>query len=59
LPCDISATDRYFKEDITEPPFTLNPDSTINVPDGAGIGVEVIRERLDEAKALWQELDPY
>lgn len=59
LPCDISATDRYFKEDITEPPFTLNPDSTINVPDGAGIGVEVIRERLDEAKALWQSLDPY
>ncbi|MEQ8676174.1 MAG: o-succinylbenzoate synthase [Aggregatilineales bacterium] len=59
LPCDISATDRYFKEDITEPPFTLNPDSTIDVPHGTGIGVEVIRERLDEAKALWQEINPY
>lgn len=57
LPCDISATDRYFDPDITEPPFTLNADSTITVPDGVGIGVEVIRERLDEAKARYTALD--
>jgi O-succinylbenzoate synthase len=46
LPNDISATDRYFKEDITRP-FVLNKaDSTITVPTGAGIGVEVDQDRL-------------
>jgi O-succinylbenzoate synthase len=40
LPNDISATDRYYHQDITDP-FVLNPDGTITVPDGPGIGVEV------------------
>ena len=59
LPCDISATDRYFDPDITEPPFVLQPDSTLNVPNGIGIGVEVIPERVQEAVARWYELDMY
>ncbi len=53
LPSDISATDRYFDEDITEPAFYLGPDSTIAVPEGMGIGVEVQRERLEGAEARW------
>jgi len=59
LPCDISATDRYFDPDLTEPAFTLNDDSTITVPDGAGIGVDVVRERLQAANAHWRENHPY
>ncbi len=59
LPCDISATDRYFNPDITEPPFVLQPDSTLLVPDGIGSGVEVIRERVAEAEARWQAHYPY
>lgn len=59
LPCDISATDRYFAPDIVEPPFTLNTDSTITVPDGSGIGVEVQPERLEAAKAHWSKIVPY
>lgn len=59
LPCDISATDRYFNPDITEPPFVLRPDSTLAVPDGIGIGVEVIRERLEGAVAMWEEEKTY
>ena len=59
LPCDISATDRYFNPDITEPPFVINDDSTLSIPDGIGIGVEVIRERLEEAVARWNERDQY
>jgi o-succinylbenzoate synthase len=46
LPGDISATDRYYKEDITQERFTLNPDSTITVPGGVGLGVSVDREKL-------------
>lgn len=39
LPGDISATDRYYEEDITEERFVLNADSTIDVPDQPGLGV--------------------
>lgn len=59
MPCDISATDRYFNPDITEPPFVLNPDSTLSVPDGLGIGVDVIPERLTEAVAYWEAQNEY
>jgi len=59
LPSDISATDRYFDPDITEPPFVLNDDSTLSVPDGIGIGVEVQRDRIEEAKARWDEYKPF
>ena len=41
LPGDISASDRYYKEDITYQRFSLNPDSTINVPTGPGLGVSI------------------
>ncbi|PJF24635.1 MAG: o-succinylbenzoate synthase, partial [Phototrophicales bacterium] len=59
LPCDISATDRYFNPDITEPPFVLQSDSTLLVPDGIGSGMEVIVERVAEAEARWQAHYPY
>lgn len=59
LPCDISATDRYFNPDITEPPFVLGPNSTLAVPDGVGLGVEVVRERLETAVARWHEAAVY
>lgn len=48
LPGDISATDRYYKEDIAAPSFVLNPDSTIDVPTKPGLGVEVLSDRLDQ-----------
>ena len=48
LPNDISASDRYFGEDIVSPEFKLNPDGTISVPSGPGIGVEVKMEKLEE-----------
>jgi O-succinylbenzoate synthase len=41
LPGDISASSRYFREDVIETPFTLNPDSTLSVPTGPGLGVKV------------------
>ncbi len=46
LPGDISATERYYNPDITAP-FVLNAeDSTINVPKGPGLGVEIDMARL-------------
>ena len=49
LPGDISASDRYFHEDIVEPAFTVSQDGTMAVPTGPGIGVRVIPERLQAA----------
>ena len=46
LPGDISASDRYYERDIAEPRFSLNSDSTIDVPDKPGLGVDVIQEEL-------------
>jgi L-alanine-DL-glutamate epimerase-like enolase superfamily enzyme len=52
----ISATDRYFALDLTEPAFVLGPGSTIAVPDGYGIGVDVQRDRVEVAAARWRTL---
>jgi O-succinylbenzoate synthase len=47
LPGDISASKRYYKEDIVVPEFVVNPDGTMDVPAGPGIGVEVNMRALD------------
>jgi O-succinylbenzoate synthase len=47
LPGDISATDRYYAQDITVERFTLNADSTITVPGGPGLGVSVDPAAVD------------
>jgi len=59
LPCDISATSRYYARDLTEPPFELQPDSTLLVPQGPGLGVEVHESRVQEAADLWEREYPY
>ena len=45
LPGDVSASKRYWKEDIIEPEVTVTPDGLINVPDAPGTGYAV-NERL-------------
>lgn len=49
LPGDISASDRYYAEDITHEQFQLNADSTITVPDTAGLGINIDQEALERA----------
>lgn len=46
MPGDTSASDRYFERDLTEP-FVVDPDGTMAVPTGPGIGVEPIPEVLE------------
>ena len=47
LPGDISASKRYYKEDIVDPAFEVAADGTMAVPTGPGIGVNVVMDRLD------------
>jgi O-succinylbenzoate synthase len=48
LPGDISASERYYEQDIADPNFVLNVDSTIDVPRGPGLGVNVNLAALEK-----------
>ncbi|HKG54874.1 MAG TPA: o-succinylbenzoate synthase [Anaerolineales bacterium] len=48
LPGDISASDRYYQRDITNERFVLNDDSTIDVPNGHGLGITIDEEALKQ-----------
>ncbi len=58
LPGDISASDRYYKRDITRERFSLNKDSTIDVPRGAGLGVTIDADALNSFTLAHLELKP-
>jgi o-succinylbenzoate synthase len=47
LPGDVSASSRYWAEDIIEPEVTVNSRGEIEVPDGIGSGFTVRRDRID------------
>ena len=44
LPGDVSASERYFATEIIGEPFTVQPDGTMRVPTGPGIGVTVLEK---------------
>jgi O-succinylbenzoate synthase len=48
LPGDVSASERYWEEDIIEPPVSVSRTGTITAPDGHGIGFEVNEDFVDE-----------
>jgi O-succinylbenzoate synthase len=56
LPGDTSETSRYFAEDIVDKPVILQADGSIEIPKGAGIGVNVIPERIDRLKIFYEKL---
>jgi O-succinylbenzoate synthase len=47
LPGDVSASQRYWDEDIIEPPVTVSGQGTIKAPAGHGIGYEVNEARVE------------
>jgi o-succinylbenzoate synthase len=49
LPGDIAASKRYYQPDLIDPPIDIAADGTIEVPTAPGIGVNIVRERLDRA----------
>jgi O-succinylbenzoate synthase len=48
LPGDVSASKRYWHEDIIEPEVSVTEKGTIFAPEKAGIGFEVKRDRIDK-----------
>jgi O-succinylbenzoate synthase len=47
LPGDVSASKRYWTEDIIVPPVEVSPQGTIARPTGVGLGYEVNEKRID------------
>jgi len=47
LPGDVSASERYWEEDIIEPPVTVSRAGTIKAPSGPGIGFAVNEARIE------------
>lgn len=48
LPGDVSASQRYWAEDIIEPEVEVTSKGTIHVPTAPGIGYAVKRDRIDQ-----------
>jgi O-succinylbenzoate synthase len=55
LPGDTSASARYFAEDIVDPPVVVSSEGTITVPEGPGIGHEIVWPRVERATAWRKE----
>jgi len=53
-PGDTSSASRYFDEDIVEPPLE-SENGEMPVPPGSGIGVSVVRERLERYTVAREE----
>jgi O-succinylbenzoate synthase len=49
LPNDLSASRRYYQEDLIDPFIELSGPGTIRVPDGPGIGVNPVESRIARA----------
>jgi len=58
LPADLSASDRYFHEDVIDPPVTLNQDGTITVPQSPGLGFQVRVDRIERITTRRTSIPP-
>jgi o-succinylbenzoate synthase len=56
LPGDVAASRRYYVPDLIDPPIDVRPDGTIQVPEGPGIGVHVMIDRVERATERVLEL---
>ena len=56
LPGDVSASARYWAQDIIEPEVTVNKKGEITVPTGVGSGFAVLRDRIEDLTVRRQTL---
>jgi len=56
LPGDTSETSNYFDEDIADPPVVLGAGGWIEIPEGPGIGVRVVPDRILKRAIRWERL---
>jgi O-succinylbenzoate synthase len=47
-PGDVSPSSRYWEKDIVTPEWTMTDRGTMVVPEGAGLGVDIDRDRIED-----------
>jgi O-succinylbenzoate synthase len=60
FPHDLSASKRYYAEDLIEPPVQITPQGTLKVPALPGIGVLPQEDRIQKAsqqKRIFKKTD--
>jgi o-succinylbenzoate synthase len=55
LPGDVSASKRYWEEDIILPPVEVSPEGTARVPDSPGLGFTVNKRRIEKLTVREEE----
>ncbi len=58
LPGDVSASKRYWAEDIITPPVEVTPRGTIPRPTGVGLGYEVNEKRIEAVTTRTEVIKP-
>lgn len=58
LPGDVSASKRYFEQDIIQPPVEVDSQGFIHVPEAPGIGFEPDLDRIEGITLRKLELQP-
>jgi O-succinylbenzoate synthase len=57
LPGDVSASIRYWEQDVIDPPVTVTPAGTIIAPEKPGIGFDVNVGLLDQLTVRREQID--
>ena len=57
LPGDVSASARYWTQDIINPEVTVSPEGTITAPTAPGIGYEIDEERIEALTVRRETID--
>ena len=58
LPGDVSASLRYWKEDIVDPPVEVTPDGLISIPDTPGLGYRVKTDLIEKLTVRKESFTP-
>ena len=58
LPGDLSASDRYWHQDIVSPLITIDREAMVQVPGGPGIGFEPVADLVDAVTTEKKEFSP-
>jgi len=56
LPGDVAASRRYYAPDLIDPEIVVRSDGTIAVPEGPGLGVQIVADRVAAATEDRMEL---
>jgi len=58
LPGDVAASARYYETELIGEPFTVEPDGTMKVPAGPGLGVTVLEDVVRKVALATAEVRP-